>query len=410
MNIFKHYGFTICLVAGIIIGGVCGVVFGPAAKAVKPIGDIFLNLMFIMIVPLVFLSVSLAMYNMRKMNMIGKVLATVVAVFVGCNVVYALMAYGLTLVYNPLEGIDKAQILANLPSRIEDRGMSFGEILVNTLTVPDFLQLFTKNNLLPLILFSVLFGLATASSKVHGQVVVDLLEAGMAITLRMMRIIMLAAPIGLGCYFADTIGTVGSQILSGYLHAFLLYLLITVIAFFGLNTLYIWVAGGRRTVGLFWRHILEPSLLAVATSSSAACMPINMEAAEKMGVRKDISDTVVPLGTNMFKCGSVMSGILKVVFLLTIFGQNTTSWESGLYIIGVALISAAVVGAIPSGGMTGELLICSIFGFSPQLAGTLMVLSTIVDIPATLLNSTGNVVAAVLVDKFSMPSKASAVD
>ena len=60
--------------------------------------------------------------------------------------------------------------------------------------------------------------------------------------------------------------------------------------------------------------------------------------------------------------------------------------------------------------MTGELLICSIFGFSPQLAGTLMVLSTIVDIPATLLNSTGNVVAAVLVDKFSMPSKASAVD
>ena len=70
-------------------------------------------------------------------------------------------------------------------------------------------------------------------------------------------------------------------------------------------------------------------------------------------------------------------------------------------IIGVALLVGAVMGAIPSGGMTGELLICSVFGFSPQLAGTLMIISTIVDIPATLLNSTGNVVCAVLVTRLT---------
>ncbi len=74
-----------------------------------------------------------------------------------------------------------------------------------------------------------------------------------------------------------------------------------------------------------------------------------------------------------------------------------TGVDSFLMIIGVALLVGIVIGAIPSGGMTGELLICSVFGFSPQMVGTLMVITTIIDVPATLLNSTGNIMTSVLV-------------
>ncbi len=72
MNIFKNYAFTIYLIIGIVIGGISGLVFGEKASIVKPIGELFLNMMFVLIVPLVFLSVSSAIYNMKKMNLIVK--------------------------------------------------------------------------------------------------------------------------------------------------------------------------------------------------------------------------------------------------------------------------------------------------------------------------------------------------
>ncbi|TWV14716.1 dicarboxylate/amino acid:cation symporter [Bacteroidaceae bacterium HV4-6-C5C] len=401
MRIIKTYAFTICLIIGIVIGGICGIVFGEKASVVKPIGDIFLNMMFVLIVPLVFLSISTAIYNMKQMNMIGKVMFNIILVFLGSAIIVATTAYILTIFYNPLNGVDKTMIMANLPEYSSTAHLSSGDLFVKTFSVPDFLELFTKANLLPLILFSAFFGLATAYSGEHGKTVAQLLNSGMVVILRMMKIIMYAAPIGLGCYFADTIGKVGVQILNGYANAFALYLVLTVICYFGLNSLYIGLAGGAKSWRTFWRHIITPSLTAIATSSSAACIPINIEASKKMGVPANIAETVIPLGTNMHKDGSVMGGIIKIVFLLTIFGQNTGFSGNVVFIIGVALLVGAVMGAIPSGGMTGELLICSVFGFSPQLAGTLMVISTIIDVPATLLNSTGNIVSSVLVARLT---------
>jgi Na+/H+-dicarboxylate symporter len=281
------------------------------------------------------------------------------------------------------------------------RLLTSAEIFVNTFTVSDFQLLFTKSNLLPLIIFSVFFGLATAFSGEKAKPVADLLNAATNVIIKMMGIIMMAAPIGLGCYFADTVGKLGGQILNGYMHVFILYLLLTVFSFVVLNSLYVFLAGGKQGFITFWKNMATPSLMAIATSSSAACIPVNIEASKRMGVPANIADTVIPLGTNIHKDGSVMAGIIKVIFLFSIFGHELTGSSNVFMIIGVALLVGAVMGAIPSGGMTSELLICSVFGFSPQLAGTLMIISTIVDIPATLLNSTGNVVSAVLVTRLT---------
>ncbi|MCF0185900.1 MAG: cation:dicarboxylase symporter family transporter, partial [Bacteroidaceae bacterium] len=206
------------------------------------------------------------------------------------------------------------------------------------------------------------------------------------------------APICLGCYFANTIGNIGTCIAGGMVGALVLYLIVTVILYFGANTLYIFVTGGVNSLKKYWHHIITPTLTAVATSSSAACIPINILAAKQMGVADNIVETVIPFGTNMHKDGSVAGCAIKIVFLLCVFGGQTDIFGNVLSIIGLALVCSIVVGAIPSGGMTSELLTCSILGFSPELAGTLLVISTLIDIPATLLNSSGNVVAAVWVD------------
>ncbi|WP_165043663.1 dicarboxylate/amino acid:cation symporter [Dysgonomonas sp. ZJ709] len=401
MNILKNYAFTICLIGGILIGGISGVIFGEGATIVKPVGDVFLNLIFALIVPLVFFSVSSAICNMKQSNMVGKVIRNIIFVFMATALVAAVVAYIFTLFYNPLEGIDKSDFLANTVHQLQVNQLTSGEIFVKTFTVSDFTHLLTKANLLPLIIFSILFGMATAFSGDKGKQVADLLNAVTNVILKMMNMIMYAAPIGLGCYFANTVGRLGEQILNGYLHVFLLYLILTCIIFFGVNSIYVLLAGGKKGFVSFWKNMLTPSLTAIATSSSAACIPVNIEASKRMGVPVNIAETVIPLGTNMHKDGSVMSAIIKIIFLLTIFGQESMVSSNMFMIIGVALLVGAVVGAIPSGGMTGELLICSIFGFSPELAGTLLIIATIVDIPATLLNSTGNVVCSLLVTRLS---------
>ena len=400
MNILKNYAFTLLLLLGILVGGICGIVFGESTSIVKPIGDIFLNMMFVLIVPLVFLSVSSSICNMRQSNMVGKVIGNIILVFLFTAIISAIVAYIFTLLYNPLEGINQAEIIAGLPQQ-QITQLSSSDMLVNIFTVPDFQLLFTKSNLLPLIIFSILFGLATAFSGEKGKPVAELLNAASGVILKMMNIIMKAAPIGLGCYFADTVGKLGGQILNGYMHVFILYILLTLFSFFILNSVYIFLAGGKKGFIAFWKNIFTPSLMAIATSSSAACISANIEASKRMGVPSGIAKTVIPLGTNIHKDGSIMAGIIKITFLLTIFGHELTSSSNMFMIIGVALLVGAVMGAIPGGGMTGELLICSVFGFSPELAGTLLIISTIVDIPATLLNSTGNVVCAVLVTRLS---------
>lgn len=398
MDILKNYMSTILLLLGVLIGGICGLIFGESASVVKPVGDLFLNLMFVLVVPIVFLSVSSAMYQMKHTNMVGKIMGKTVFWFVVMSVVSAVLTMCCVLIYNPMEGME-SQAFEGMMVSVDESPSSWGEILVETLTVPEFLDMFTKAHLLPLIIFSVIFGLATAMCGEKGDAVASFMNSAMQVVLKMMDLLMKVAPVCLGCYFAHTIGSMGAQIAGGLMGSLVLYVIATLVLFFGVNSIYIGVVGGMDGLKTFWRHIITPSLTAVATCSSAACIPVNITAAKAMGMRDTIAETVIPFGINMHKDGSVASAVIKIVFLMCVFGGQTDLWAQIVPIVFISVVTSTVVGAIPNGGLTGELLICSILGFNPSLAGTLLVIAALVDIPATLLNSTNNVVAAVLVDK-----------
>ena len=378
----------------------CGVIFGESASVVKPIGDIFLNLMFVLIVPLVFFSMTTAIYNMKKSGMVGRLLGVSMLVFLVTSVISGFITAGSLALWNPLAGLDRSNIMERLPELVPVSNGSVADIIVSAFTVPDFLDLFNKSNLLPMIVFSVMLGFAIASVGKAGEKIASALSAGMDITVRMVQMVMIIAPLGLGCYFADIVGKLGGRMIGGYLNVFILFLVLTALIFFIVNTLYVLFAGGRQGVRSFWSNIIPPALTAMATTSSAACIPINIESSKAMGVSSQVASTVIPLGTNLHKDGSVVSGVIKVFFLFALFGMNVTSVGQVLLIIAVSILVSSVIGAIPTGGMTGELLICSIFGFPPEMAAVVMIISTIIDVPATLLNSTGNIVSSILVQKF----------
>ena len=278
-TILKNYKGTLLLLLAIIIGGVAGIVFGPKASIVKPFGDLFLNLMFMIIVPLVFFSIASAIANMNGMKRLGKIMGSIFLVFILTALISSVIGLIGTMIINPLENTDTTLIKKLMSSsNVEQptQEVSFLGQLVNTFTVSDFQFLFSKSNMLQLIVFSLLFGLATAMVGERAKPVANLLTAGSAVMMKMVSIIMYYAPIGLGCYFAAIIGELGPQILAGYLRAFVLYLLIAIIYYFVFFTLYAFIAGGKDGIKIFWKNAITPSITAIATCSSAACIPVNL--------------------------------------------------------------------------------------------------------------------------------------
>ncbi|MGN1402376.1 MAG: dicarboxylate/amino acid:cation symporter [Bacillus sp. (in: firmicutes)] len=401
-NFFRNYKLTILLLIGITIGGIAGVVFGPDASVVKPFGDLFLNAMFMIIVPLVFFSIASAIANMNGMKRLGKIMGSIIVVFLFTATISAILGIAGVSIMNPLEGTDvtalKETMLSSEPVETLEE-VSLLDKLVQTVTVSDFSMLLSKSNMLQLIIFSILFGLATAVSKEKGAPIAAFLSSGTEVMMKMVSFLMYYAPIGLGCYFAAVVGDLGASILEGYARTFVLYLILTIIYFIGFFTLYAFMAGGKLGVKVFWKNALPPSVTAIATCSSAASIPVNLASTKKMGVPLDIAETVIPLGANTHKDGSVLGGVFKIVFLFTLFGKDMTSFTSILTIFAISFLVGAVMGAIPGGGMIGEMLILSIFGFPVEALPLIAVISTIIDAPATLLNSTGNTVCAMMVSR-----------
>jgi Na+/H+-dicarboxylate symporter len=166
----------------------------------------------------------------------------------------------------------------------------------------------------------------------------------------------------------------------------------------GAFSAYAWLAGGSAGVGRFWANMLTPSLTALGTCSSMATLPANLEAAPQMGVSRAVSSLVIPVGAVIHKDGSVIGGMAKVFFALSLFHMELTP-SVLVTAVFASILAGVVIGAIPTGGMIAEMAILSVFGFGQDALPLLAVISVIIDPLATLLNATGDNAAALLVDR-----------
>lgn len=388
-GILKNYISTLTMLSGVLAGGLIGAFLPAAAPYLKPIGDIFLNLLFVLVIPLVFCSISLSFCRLRSGGRLGALLLRTTLAFIAIWLLFGAIAYVAMLFSGPLSSAEVAVSEAVLP------GQSRAEALVSAFSVPDFPLLFSKYSILPLMIFSALLGAGISASGSKGLPMVKALESCHEAVLRAMDYLMLLAPLGLGCYFADSVASIGASVLGGYFKVFALYCLIALLLFVVVNPAIVVLFRGKSSFVAFWRHIVPPSLTALATASSSVAMPGNIEAAKRIGADESVAGAVVPLATNLLKAGSVAGAVLKVAFLMAFCGLGTPTPAC----IGIAILAAVVSGAVANGGVTGDLLICSLVGVDPSLVGVVMIIGTIIDIPATLLNSQTNVVAALLADK-----------
>ena len=130
--------------------------------------------------------------------------------------------------------------------------------------------------------------------------------------------------------------------------------------------IYSYFAAGKQGVKEMRKHIMAPAITAFATQSSVATIPVNKQACDSIGVPHDISDIVLPMGATMHMDGSVISSIVKISFLFGVFGMPYAGIGTYALSIAVSILSAFVLSGVPGGGLVGEMLIVSIFGFPPE--------------------------------------------
>ena len=401
---FKHYGQTVILLLSIIIGAIIGLIWKEGATVLSPFGDIFLNLMFVIIVPLVFLTISTSIARIKQPKRLGKIMGSIVLVIVITSiiaVVVGLLSTFFVKLVNVEDGKAILESLENSSEEVEEaEELNILERTVSAITVSDFTGLLSKNNLIALVIFSILFGCAIKMSGEKGKPVQNFLESATIIIMNILKIVMYYAPIGLGCYFAALVGSFGANIALGYAKTFIIYLVVSVLYYFIMYTVYAFIAGKKKGVKVFWKNAIPPTVTALATCSSAASIPVNMEATSNMGISSDIAETSIPLGTNLHKDGSIIGSVFKVMFLVCLFGTNIATFGGAMQILLVSLVATLLVTAVPIGGGTiSEMMILSMMGYPVAALPILTIIATIIDCPATVLNVVGNTSSAMLVSR-----------
>ena len=273
--------------------------------------------------------------------------------------------------------------------------MNFLERTVDMISVSDFNKLLTKDNMIALILFSIIIGIAAHKSQEKSKIFIDFLKSIESILMKTIQIIMYYAPIGIAAFFASMVGNLGIQIATDYLKVFVYYTLISILFAVVIYSIIAKISG--KSVKLFWKESIPVILCSLSTCSSASCLPINITATKRMGVSDEVSKTTISLGTSFHKDGSVIDSIFKIMFLIYLFNSSISIFQ----IIGVALIATLLISAVPVGGGTiSEMCIITLLGFPLSALPILTIIATITDAPATMLNALGDTAGSLLVEKF----------
>ena len=394
-NFWKNYRSALIMLAAIVAGCVVGAVW-PGATIFKPLGTLFINMMFCIVVPMVFASISSAVANMGNRKRAGKIMGVTIGTFVITGAIAALIMYFIMQVFPPV-----LQPWAEIPSEEMGEYASLSTLIVNFFTAEDFVGLLTRRAMLPLIVFSILFGFAVNLNGGKDTPVAKFLEDLSNVMLKFVKIVSYYAPIAFFGFFADLVATYGPQITTDYARGLLAYYPLCAIYVFTAFPLFAWIGGGKNGPKEMFRHILKPAMVSLGTCSSVATIPTNMEAAADTGISKDVSDMVLPLGATMHMDGSCFSCVLKIAFVFGVFGKDF-GLDMLIPVILVAVLSSVGMSGVPGGGYIGEYIICSIF-FGDQMALAFPILVTIgnlVDPPATMINAAGDYVVSYIVERF----------
>ncbi|WP_346984474.1 dicarboxylate/amino acid:cation symporter [Chryseobacterium sp. POE27] len=394
-EVLKNYSGILLLLLGITVGSIIGIVAPQVVEYLKPVGDIFLNLLFVSVVPLVFFAVSNSIASLEQQSKFGKIIFTMALTFLFFILTAAVFTICAVYLF-PVSGVSGSKEVIEEVASAD----SWGNKIVSFFTVGEFTQLFSRQNMLALLIFAFMTGFSARKAGERGQPFRMFIASGYEVMKELLLLIMKAAPIGLGAYFAYQVATLGPQLFGFYAKPLGLYYIAGVIYFLVFFSLYAFMAGGISGIKIFWKNAIYPTVTALSTCSSFATMPANLQAASKIGIPSQISNIVIPIGTTLHKNGSSMSSIIKIYVAFMIIGRDFFDPMNLLLALGITVFVSIVAGGIPNGGYIGEMLMISVYKLPQEAIPAVMIIGTLVDPLATVLNAVGQLIASMFVNRF----------
>ena len=397
-SILKNYRFLGIMTGAMLLGCVAGAAAPGFASAISPLGTVFINMMFCIVVPLVFSSIAGSIANMKNRKRTGKILGTTVVVFIITGAVAAAIMFVLMKIFPPV-------LSAWETVETEEIGdyATMSELIVNFFTAGDFVGLLSRKAMLPLIVFSVLFGFSVNLNGGPDTPVAKFLSDLTNVMLKFVKIITYYAPVAFFAIFAGLVADYGPQLVAGsYGRALMVYYPLCFIYVFTAFPLFAAFGGGKGAAKVMFSHLTRPVVVSLGTCSSVATIPTNLQEAAETGISKDVADMVIPLGATMHMDGSCFSCVLKIAFVFGVFGQQL-SFSQFLPVILTAVLSSVGMSGVPGGGYIGEYIICSIF-FADHMEiafPILIAIGNLIDPPATMINASGDYVVSYIVSRYT---------
>lgn len=397
--LLKNLGVQILI--AMVIGIAVGAFYGTDAKMFQPIGDVFISLIKMLVIPLVAVSVTSGAASLGDAKSAGKLGIATFVYYLGTTAVAVIIGIVFGEIFQPGSGIDVAKVQ-----------QWFSHEKAGSATPPEFWHLIlsiiptnpikalTDGNILQTLFFCLFLGIGIGTlEKEKKSFILNLLNSLTEALIWMIKIVMLVAPFGVFALMASATGTFGYKILELVVKLLLVYIGAILLHGFGFYPLMLKLFS-KMPIKKFMSKIYKPQIVALSTASSMATLPMTFETCEEeLGVSNETSSFVLPLGATINMDGNAIYYALAALFFAQLFGLDLTMANY------VAIVLTATVGSIGQAGVPGpSLLVVAVLvsaGIPIEGLPLLYAVDRIFDMIRTALNITGDATCAIIVDKFN---------
>ena len=388
----------VAMVAGVAVGAA----MGEDAKVFAPLGTLFIQLIKMLVVPLVGISIISGAASLGSSRSAGKIGITSIAYILLTTVVSIVIAIAVGLIFKPGAGLSAEGIASIMASASSEQGtpadLSFWDTVIGMIPANP-IQAFAQGNILQIIVFGLFLGFGIAALKEDKRTkVIGGLNYLLEALIWCIGKVMLVAPLGVFGLMAEAMGTFGFDILLKVVN--LLWVDLIAVAIMGLVAYPLTVMFlSKVSVKEFFSAMLRPQIVAFSTASSMATLPVTMGACDKMGVSKEVTGFVVPLGATINMTGNAIYYTLVALFFAQFYGIELGMAQY------IAIAVTASLGSIGQAGVPGPTLmvvaVLAAAGIPIEGLPLLYALDRIFDMIRTVLNITGDAACAVVTNRFA---------
>lgn len=395
---YKEKSFILKISTSFALGAIAGLIFGPSAAVLSPLGDIFLRLLKMIVIPLILFTL-IAAVNSANPKQFGRISVKIFSYYILTTAAAMLIGIVMGSLFNPGEGLQ----LTNVDKVEVPEAPSFIDTLLAIIPT-NFFHSLANGDVLSIVFVAVIVGFVLVSMrhaeetkyKDLGNMLLKLMDAGSEVTFRILEGILQYAPIGVFAIAASKIGNQGFDVLyslASYVGASYVGVVIQFLAVYVL-LLFLF----KIPVMKFLRNVRDAIVTAFATSSSLGTLPVTMKAAKKAGISESVSKYTLPIGATVNMDGSAIHYGVGAVFAANVVGFDLT-WGAIFAIVLVGTLASIGTAGVPGAGLIGLSIVLVQVGLPIEIVGLTAGVNVLTDMIFTTCNVTGDLTGAAVVDK-----------